>query len=51
MGCRVRAYRGIEQHILGTCRGLGLGITACGALSHGLLTGPRTFGRRRPVNR
>jgi aryl-alcohol dehydrogenase-like predicted oxidoreductase len=32
-------YRGIEKEILPTCRELGVGITAYGVLSRGLLTG------------
>ena len=31
--------RGVERSILATCRELGIGITAYGVLSHGLLTG------------
>jgi aryl-alcohol dehydrogenase-like predicted oxidoreductase len=31
--------RGIEDTILGTCRELGIGVTAYGVLSHGLLSG------------
>lgn len=31
--------RGVERSILATCRELGIGVTAYGVLSHGLLTG------------
>lgn len=34
--------RGPERSIIGTCRELGIGITAYGVLSHGLLTGRMT---------
>ncbi|WP_433063965.1 aldo/keto reductase [Dactylosporangium sp. CS-033363] len=36
--------RGIERSILGTCRELGIGVTAYGVLAHGLLTGAYTGG-------
>lgn len=34
--------RGAEREILGTCRELGIGVTAYGVLAHGLLTGSYT---------
>ncbi len=43
--------RGIEDDILGTCRELGIGITAYGVLSRGLIGGPQQYepGARRAL--
>ena len=42
--------RGIEERILPTCRELGIGITAYGVLSRGLISGHWTTGRDLPAN-
>jgi aryl-alcohol dehydrogenase-like predicted oxidoreductase len=41
--------RGIEREILPVCRGLGIGVTAYGVLSRGLLSGHWSAGRELPV--